>query len=111
MDFWQTKDTKIINNWVMVDFPYVLKQLGVDIFKGEGWEKFDKSDNTFLNCSNNVSQIKSFIYSITEEIWENKQVESIRNYYDKDVIVRSPNITTLDCDYSRRLGVMTTERL
>jgi len=98
MDFWQTKDTKIINNWVMVDFPYVLKQLGVDIFKGEGWEKFDKSDNTFLNCSNNVSQIKSFIYSITEEIWENKQVESIRNYYDKDVIVRSPSITTLDCE-------------
>ena len=23
---------KIINNWVMVDFPYVLKQLGVDIY-------------------------------------------------------------------------------
>jgi len=25
----------------MVDFPFVMKQLGVDIFNGMGWEKFD----------------------------------------------------------------------
>ncbi|MEM9655414.1 MAG: polyketide cyclase, partial [Actinomycetota bacterium] len=26
---------------VMVDFPAVMAQLGVDAFNGEGWEKFD----------------------------------------------------------------------
>jgi len=41
MDFWKVENKKIVDNWVMVDFPSVLKQLGVDIFKGEGWEGFD----------------------------------------------------------------------
>ena len=36
MDFWHVKNDKIVNNWVMVDFPDVMKQLGVDIFDGEG---------------------------------------------------------------------------
>lgn len=42
MDFWKVKDGKIVDNWVMVDFPHVLAQLGVDVFKGEGWEKYDQ---------------------------------------------------------------------
>ena len=42
MDFWKVKDGKIIDNWVMVDFPHVMRQLGVDPFKGRGWEIFDK---------------------------------------------------------------------
>ena len=33
MDFWHVKNNKIINNWVMVDFPDVMKQLGVDVFE------------------------------------------------------------------------------
>ena len=37
MDFWKVEDGKIVDNWVMVDFPYVMKQLGVDVFGGEGW--------------------------------------------------------------------------
>lgn len=41
MDFWKVVDGKIIDNWVMVDFPHVLSQLGVDVFNGEGWEAFD----------------------------------------------------------------------
>ena len=41
MDFWKVSEGKIENNWVMVDFPFVMKQLGVDIFNGMGWEKFD----------------------------------------------------------------------
>ena len=41
MDFWKVSEGKIKDNWVMVDFPFVLKQLGVDIFNGMGWEKFD----------------------------------------------------------------------
>ncbi len=41
MDFWKVSDGKIKDNWVMVDFPFVMKQLGVDIFNGMGWEKFD----------------------------------------------------------------------
>ena len=41
MDFWKVKDGKIVDNWVMVDFPHVMRQLGVDPFKGNGWESFD----------------------------------------------------------------------
>ena len=42
MDFWKVVDGKIIDNWVMVDYPSVLSQLGVDCFSGHGWEAFDK---------------------------------------------------------------------
>ncbi|MDG4649669.1 ester cyclase [Roseibacterium sp. SDUM158017] len=41
MDFWRVADGKIADNWVMVDFPHVLSQLGHDVFAGEGWEAFD----------------------------------------------------------------------
>ncbi|MEM8950944.1 MAG: ester cyclase [Pseudomonadota bacterium] len=41
MDFWKVVDGKIIENWVSVDFPHVLAQLGVDAFDGEGWEHYD----------------------------------------------------------------------
>ncbi len=41
MDFWKVVDGKIVDNWVMVDFPHVMRQLGVDPFDGHGWEKFD----------------------------------------------------------------------
>ncbi len=42
MDFWKVVDGKIVDNWVMVDFPHVLAQLGIDCFNGEGWEVFDE---------------------------------------------------------------------
>ena len=42
VDFWKIKDGKIADNWVNVDFPSVLAQLGVDVFNGEGWEKYDE---------------------------------------------------------------------
>ena len=45
MDFWKVKDKKIVDNYVMVDFPDVMAQLGVDIFSGHGWEKFDQANN------------------------------------------------------------------
>lgn len=41
MDFWKVVDGKIVDNWVMVDFPHVLAQLGVDVFAGQGWEHYD----------------------------------------------------------------------
>ena len=41
-DFWKVKDGKIAANWVNVDFPSVMAQLGVDVFAGEGWEKYDE---------------------------------------------------------------------
>ncbi|WP_298430661.1 ester cyclase [uncultured Jannaschia sp.] len=44
MDFWKVVDGKIVDNWVMVDFPHVLAQLGVDVFDGAGWEAFDRGD-------------------------------------------------------------------
>ena len=44
MDFWKVVDGKIVDNWVMVDFPHVLAQLGKDVFGGEGWEAFDRGE-------------------------------------------------------------------
>jgi predicted ester cyclase len=44
MDFWKVVDGKIVDNWVMVDFPHVLAQLGVDVFNGQGWEAFDRCE-------------------------------------------------------------------
>lgn len=41
MDFWRVCDGKIVNNWVMVDFPSVMQQLGVDPFDCHGWENYD----------------------------------------------------------------------
>ena len=41
MDFWKVQYGKIANNWVMVDFPHVMRQLGVDPFNGYGWEIYD----------------------------------------------------------------------
>ena len=46
MDFWKVQDGKICDNWVMVDFPHVLSQLGVDVFNSEGWEKFNDDEQT-----------------------------------------------------------------
>ncbi|MEL7156918.1 MAG: ester cyclase [Actinomycetota bacterium] len=45
MDFWKVVDGKIVDNWVMVDFPGVLAQLGVDVFDGQGWESFGAGSN------------------------------------------------------------------
>src|SRR5690349_4227491 len=44
MDFWKVRDGRIVDNWVSVDFPRVLAQLGVDVFDGNGWEAFDRGD-------------------------------------------------------------------
>lgn len=41
MDFWKVEEGKIVDNWVMVDFPYVMQQLGADPFGGLGWEHRD----------------------------------------------------------------------
>lgn len=46
MDFWKVSEGKIEDNWVMVDFPHVMAQLGVDCFNGEGWEAFDRGEKT-----------------------------------------------------------------
>ncbi len=46
MDFWKVVDGKIVDNWVMVDFPHVLRQLGHDPFQGEGWEAYDRGERT-----------------------------------------------------------------
>ena len=37
-------DHRIVDNWVMVDFPHVMAQLGVDCLGGHGWEAFDRGD-------------------------------------------------------------------
>ncbi len=44
MDFWKVSEGRIEDNWVMVDFPHVLAQLGIDVFKGHGWESYDKGE-------------------------------------------------------------------
>ncbi len=42
MDFWKVRDGRIVDNWVMVDFAHVMRQLGTDPFNGEGWEAYDE---------------------------------------------------------------------
>jgi predicted ester cyclase len=44
MDFWKVVDGRITDNWVMVDFPHVMAQLGVDLFDGHGWEAYDRGE-------------------------------------------------------------------
>jgi predicted ester cyclase len=46
MDFWKVVDGRITDNWVMVDFPHVMAQLGVDAFGGHGWEAYDRGEKT-----------------------------------------------------------------
>ena len=46
MDFWKVSDGRIVDNWVMVDFPHVMRQLGVDPFNGHGWEEYDSGRKT-----------------------------------------------------------------
>jgi predicted ester cyclase len=46
VDFWKVENGKIADNWVSVDFAHILQQLGVDVFRGEGWEKFDNGRST-----------------------------------------------------------------
>ncbi len=42
-------------------------------------------------------EVERFIYGITRQIWESKQINSIYDYYNEDVIVRSPRNTTYNC--------------
>lgn len=44
MDFWRIEDGRIADNPVSVDFASVMMQLGVDVFGGEGWEKYDRGE-------------------------------------------------------------------
>ena len=37
-------DGKIVDNYVSVDFPHVMAQLGKDAFDGNGWEVYDRGE-------------------------------------------------------------------
>ena len=41
-DFWLVQDERIVDNHVNVDFAKVLQQLGVEVFRGQGWESYDE---------------------------------------------------------------------
>jgi predicted SnoaL-like aldol condensation-catalyzing enzyme len=32
MDFWRAEAGKLVENWVMIDIPDVLNQIGIDVF-------------------------------------------------------------------------------
>jgi predicted ester cyclase len=32
VDYWRREDDKLKENWVFIDMPHVLKQLGIDVF-------------------------------------------------------------------------------
>ncbi len=49
MDFWKVVEGRIQDNWVTVDFPYIMQQLGVDPFNGHGWENKDSDKSPLQN--------------------------------------------------------------
>ncbi|MCQ1060302.1 ester cyclase [Photobacterium sp. ZSDE20] len=49
MDFWKVVDGKIVDNYVTVDFPSIMMQLGVDPFNGHGWEKLDSEAGSLMH--------------------------------------------------------------
>lgn len=49
MDFWKVVDGKIVDNYVTVDFPSIMMQLGVDPFGGHGWEKMDSEEGALMH--------------------------------------------------------------
>ena len=55
MDFWKVQYGKIANNWVMVDFPHVMRQLGVDPFNGYGWEILTEVKNSLFSFINSIT--------------------------------------------------------
>lgn len=54
MDFWKVVDGKIMDNYVMVDFPSVMMQLGLDPFSGHGWEHKDSMENPLYQGGKDV---------------------------------------------------------
>ena len=38
MDFWEVKDGKIVDNWVLLDIIDFFRQHGIDILNGKGWD-------------------------------------------------------------------------
>lgn len=42
MDLWKVIGAKIANNWLVVEFPHVLSQLGLGVFEGKGRDAFDR---------------------------------------------------------------------
>lgn len=47
MDFWEVEDGKIKDNWVMLDFVDLLRQLGVDPLKGHGMDEGEWNADAF----------------------------------------------------------------
>ena len=47
MDFWEIEDGKIKDNWVLLDFVDLLRQLGVDPLRGAGFDQGDWNPDTF----------------------------------------------------------------
>ena len=38
MDFWQVKDGKIVDNWVLLDLIDFFRQYDIDLLDGKGWD-------------------------------------------------------------------------
>lgn len=38
MDFWEVKDGKIVDNWVLLDIVDFYRQHGIDLLDGKGWD-------------------------------------------------------------------------
>ncbi len=38
MDFWRVEDDELVENWVLLDIIDVMRQMGVDLLDGKGWD-------------------------------------------------------------------------
>lgn len=64
MGFWKIVDSKAMDNWGNVDFTYVLKQLGVDVFDGKGWEQNDSDSVSVKMAVSYRTYIKALFISM-----------------------------------------------
>lgn len=42
MDFWRVEDGKLVENWVLLDIIGTMRQMGVDVLDGKGWDERGK---------------------------------------------------------------------
>ena len=60
-------------------FSDVMKQLGVDVFEGEGWEKYDNKKNKIQNCHLDQNEIEILFIRLLKKYGKIKKLKILEN--------------------------------